>query len=89
MAEEGLQLPAADEPQTADFPTSSLASLHLTDGAAVVKGSTEHVVDNPEPRSLFPVMMSSPLTQSQQQRDISIATGPEPSAAVQGKGKGA
>lgn len=86
MAEEGFQLRAEDNGlQPADFPTSSLASLHLRDEAAVINESTNHMVDNPEPHSVLPVMMSSPLTQSRQETDISMATRPEPSPAVQGK----
>ncbi|XP_068599584.1 phosphatidylinositol 3-kinase regulatory subunit gamma-like [Brachionichthys hirsutus] len=81
MAEEGFQLRVGDELQTADLPTSSLASLHLTDEAAVIKESTKHMEDNPEPRSVFPVMVSSLLSQSQRQPVISIATRPEPSPA--------
>ncbi|XP_019125388.1 phosphatidylinositol 3-kinase regulatory subunit beta isoform X3 [Larimichthys crocea] len=84
MAEEGFQLRAEDNGlQPADFPTSSLASLHLRDEAAVINESTNHMVDNPEPHSVLPVMMSSPLTQSRQETDISMATRPEPSPAVQ------
>lgn len=90
MAEEGFQLRAFDcaeddELQPADFPTSSLASLHLRDDAVVINTSTNHMVDNPEPHSVFAVMMSLPLNQSQQQGDISMATRSEPSPAVQGK----
>ncbi|XP_033478073.1 phosphatidylinositol 3-kinase regulatory subunit gamma-like [Epinephelus lanceolatus] len=88
MAEEGFQLRALDcaedkELQPADFPTSSLASLHLRDEAVVIHESTNHMGDNPEPHSVFSVMMSSPLNQSRQQSDISVATRPEPSPAVQ------
>ncbi|XP_049444951.1 phosphatidylinositol 3-kinase regulatory subunit gamma-like [Epinephelus fuscoguttatus] len=88
MAEEGFQLRALDcaedkELQPADFPTSSLASLHLRDEAVVINESTNHMGDNPEPHSVFSVMMSSPLNQSRQQSDISVATRPEPSPAVQ------
>lgn len=89
MAEEGFQLGAEDELQPADFPTSSLASLHLRDEAADTNESTNHMVDNPESHSVFPVMVSSPLNQSGQQTDISMATRPEPSPAAQGKVKGA
>ncbi len=97
MAEEGFQLRAFDskdcaeddELQPADSPTSALASLHLRDEAVVVNERTNHMVDNPEPHSVFTGMMSLPLNQSQQQTDISMATRPEPSPAVQGKIKGA
>lgn len=87
MAEEGFQLRAEDELQSADFPASSLASLHLRDEATVINQSTKHMVDNPEPHSVFPVMMSSPLTQSEQQADISTASRPEPSPTARGKVK--
>ncbi|XP_070816941.1 phosphatidylinositol 3-kinase regulatory subunit gamma-like [Chaetodon trifascialis] len=84
MAEEGFQLRAEDnELQVADFPTSSLASLHLRDEAVVINESTNHMVDNPEPHSVFPVMMSTLFNQSRQQTDISMATRSEPSPAVQ------
>ncbi|XP_038572904.1 phosphatidylinositol 3-kinase regulatory subunit beta-like [Micropterus salmoides] len=91
MAEEGFQLRAFDsknrtgddEHLPADFPTSSLASLHLREEAVFVNESTDHMVNNPEPHSLFPEMMSSLLNQSQQQTDISPATRPEPSPVVQ------
>lgn len=90
MAEDGFQLRAEDnELQPADFLASSLASLHLRDEAVVINESTSHMVDNPEPHSVFPVMMSSLFNQSRQQTDISTATRPEPSPAVQGKIKGA
>ncbi|KAF3835278.1 hypothetical protein F7725_027836 [Dissostichus mawsoni] len=84
MAEEGFQLRTLNsaedtELQPADFTTSSLASLHLRDEAVVIN----HMGDNPEPHSALSVMMSSTLNQSQQQTDISMATGPEPSPAVQ------
>ncbi|XP_054458827.1 phosphatidylinositol 3-kinase regulatory subunit gamma-like [Anoplopoma fimbria] len=87
MAEEGFQLRALNcaednKPQPADFPTSSLASLHLRDEAVVIDESTNHMGDDPEHHSVFSVM-SSPLNQSQQQTDISTATRPEPSPAVQ------
>ncbi|XP_041791174.1 phosphatidylinositol 3-kinase regulatory subunit gamma-like [Chelmon rostratus] len=84
MAEDGFQLRAEDnELQPADFLASSLASLHLRDEAVVINESTSHMVDNPEPHSVFPVMMSSLFNQSRQQTDISTATRPEPSPAVQ------
>lgn len=86
MADEGFQLRAEDELQSADFPASSLASLQLRDEAAINE-STKHMVDNPEPHSVFPVMMSSPLTQSEQQADISTASCPEPSPTARGKVK--
>ncbi|XP_031715500.1 phosphatidylinositol 3-kinase regulatory subunit gamma-like isoform X2 [Anarrhichthys ocellatus] len=87
MAEEGFQLRALNcaednELQQADFPTSSLASLHLRDEAVVINESTNHMGDNPEPHSVVSVT-SSPLNQSQQQTDTSGATRPEPSPAVQ------
>lgn len=80
--EEGSQLRATDE-----LLASSLASLHLRDESAVVDGSANHMVDNPEPHSASPVMMSSPLNQSQQWTKISTATRPEPSPAAHGKVK--
>ncbi|XP_042338700.1 phosphatidylinositol 3-kinase regulatory subunit gamma-like [Plectropomus leopardus] len=90
MAEKGFKFRALnstedDELQPADFPMSSLASLHLRDEAVVINKSTNHMEDNPEPHSVFPVMMSSSLNQSRQQTDISMATRPEPSPAVPGK----
>ncbi|XP_075878804.1 phosphatidylinositol 3-kinase regulatory subunit gamma-like isoform X2 [Nelusetta ayraudi] len=75
--EEGSRLSATDE-----LLTSSLASLNLRDESAIVDGSTNHMVDNPEPHSVSPVMMSSPLNQSQQWTKISMATRPEPSPAA-------
>lgn len=78
--EEGSWLGAKDE-----LLTSSLASLHLRDEAAVINGSINHMVDNPEPHFASPVMMSSPLNQSQLRTKISMATRPEPSPAAQGK----
>ncbi|KAK2835338.1 hypothetical protein Q5P01_015822 [Channa striata] len=91
MAEEGFQLIPADSTdytgdniiQPADFPTSSLASLHLRDKSAVINESTNHMVENPEPYSVFPAMTSSLCNQSQQQTDISMDTRPEPSPADQ------
>lgn len=80
--EEGSWLSATDE-----LLTSSLASLNLRDESAIVDGSTNHMVDNPEPHSVSPVMMSSPLNQSQQWTKISMATRPEPSPAAHGKVK--
>lgn len=85
MAEEGFQPGAEDELQPPNFPTSSLASLHLRDTAVAINVSTNHMVDNPETHSVFPVMMSSLLTQPQQQTDISVVTSPEPSSVTQGK----
>ncbi|XP_036969548.1 phosphatidylinositol 3-kinase regulatory subunit gamma-like isoform X2 [Acanthopagrus latus] len=79
MAEEGFELRAEDN----DLPTSSLACLHLRDEAVVINEGTNHMVDNPEPQSVFAVMMSSPLNQSREQMDIPMATRPEPSPAVQ------
>ncbi|XP_078114255.1 phosphatidylinositol 3-kinase regulatory subunit gamma-like [Sander vitreus] len=82
MAEKGFQLRALNCAE--DFPTTSLASLHLRDEAVVINESTNHMGDNPEPHSVFSVMMSSPPhNQSRQQTDISVATRPEPSPAVQ------
>lgn len=81
MAEEGFELRAEDN----DLPTSSLACLHLRDEAVVINEGTNHMVDNPEPQSVFAVMMSSALNQSREQMDIPMATRPEPSPAVQGK----
>lgn len=49
--------------------------------AAVICGSADHMVDNPEPRSGFPGM-SSQSTQLKQQKE---ATKVEPCPAVQGK----
>lgn len=88
MAEEGSQLGSEDELQPADFLTSSLASLHFREEAVVNSESSNHMVDNPEPHSIFPVRMPSLLTQSKQQTDIFKATSPEPSPAVQGRGNG-
>ncbi|XP_034737108.1 phosphatidylinositol 3-kinase regulatory subunit gamma-like isoform X2 [Etheostoma cragini] len=81
MAEKGFQLRALNCAE--DFPTTSLASLHLRDEAVVINESTNHMGDNPELHSVFSVMMSSPHNQSRQQSDMSIATRPEPSPAVQ------
>lgn len=78
--EEGSQLSATDE-----LLTSSLALLHLRDESSIVNGSANHMVDNPEPHSVSPVMMSSPLNQSQQWTKISMDTRPEPSPAAHGK----
>ncbi|KAM7012321.1 phosphatidylinositol 3-kinase regulatory subunit gamma-like [Tautogolabrus adspersus] len=91
MAEEGFQLrdydgnDCAEEPkfQPADFPTSSLASLHLRDDDVVIKEVANHMVDNPEPHSVFPVTMSLPLNQSQLKKDISVENRLEASSAVQ------
>lgn len=71
--------------QPADFPTSSLASLHLRDDDVVINEGTNHMLDNPELYSVVPVTTSSPLNQSQRQKDISVDTRPEPSPAVHGK----
>ncbi|TDH08681.1 hypothetical protein EPR50_G00100670 [Perca flavescens] len=81
MAEKGFQLRSLNCAE--DFPTTSLASLHLRDEAVVINESTNHMGDNPEPHSVFSVMTSSPHNQSRQQTDISMATRPEPSPAVQ------
>ncbi|XP_067370323.1 phosphatidylinositol 3-kinase regulatory subunit gamma-like isoform X2 [Channa argus] len=91
MAEEGFHLRPIDSIdytgdnifQPADFPTSSLASLHLSDKPAVISESTNHMVENPEHRSLFPAMRSSLCNQSQRQTDISMDTRPELSPADQ------
>ena len=85
MADEGFRLAEDDELQI----TSSLASLHLRDEAAAIDESDDHMGNNPEPRSVFSAVTSSPLNQSQQQTDISMATRPEPSPAAQGKTDGA
>lgn len=93
MAEEGPRLRPVDsidymvdnDLQPPDFPTSSLASLHLRDEAVVINESNNHMGDNLEPHSVCPVMMSSLRNQSQQQIDKSLDTRPEPSPAVQGK----
>lgn len=82
MEEDGFQLGAHQELQPADYPTSSLASLCLTEEAAVISRSADHMVDNPEPHSGFPGMMS-PSTQSKQQKE---STNVEPCPAVHGKG---
>lgn len=90
MADEGFRVWTEDiELQPADFPTSSLASLHLMDEAVVINENTNHMGDNPEPHSVCPLMMSSPLNQSQQLTDMSMAIRPEPSPADQGKIKDA
>ncbi|XP_069558469.1 phosphatidylinositol 3-kinase regulatory subunit gamma-like isoform X1 [Brachyistius frenatus] len=78
MAAERFQLWTEDsELQPADFPTSSLASLHLRDEAAVVNENTNHMGDNLEPHPVFPVMMSSLLDQARQQADITTTSRPE------------
>ncbi|XP_068445784.1 phosphatidylinositol 3-kinase regulatory subunit gamma-like isoform X3 [Clinocottus analis] len=87
MAEEGFQLGALscaedNELRHADFTTSSLASLHLTDEAAGLDESAERAGDNPEPRRV-PSVTSSPLNQSQQRTDGAEATRPEPAPAAQ------
>lgn len=90
MADEGFHVWTEDiELQPADFPASSLASLHLMDEAVVINENTNQMGDNPEPHSVCPLMMSSPLNQSQQLTDICMATSPEPSPADQGKIKDA
>lgn len=78
--EEGSQLSATDE-----LLTSSLTLLHLRDGSAIVNGSTNHMVDNPDPHLVSPAMTSSVLNQSQQWTKISMATRPEHSPAAHGK----
>ncbi|CAJ1060871.1 phosphatidylinositol 3-kinase regulatory subunit gamma-like [Xyrichtys novacula] len=91
MAEEGFQLRAHDSKdcaegsklQPADFPASTLASLHLRDDDVVINEGTNHMLDNPEPHSVVPVAASSLLNQSQQQKDISEDTRPESLPAVQ------
>lgn len=93
MAEEGSMLRPVDsidymennDPQLADFPTSSLASLHLRDETVVINKSNNNMGNNPGSHSVCPVMMSSLRNQSQQQIDKSLDTRPEPSPAVQGK----
>lgn len=80
MEEDGFQLGAHQELQPDDYPT--LASLCLTEEAAVISQSTDHMVDNPEPHSRLPGMMSSPIIQSKQQKET---TDVEPCQAVQGK----
>lgn len=90
MADEGFHLGAFGSAEDDELQiTSSLASLHLRDEAVAINESANHMGDNPEPHSVFSVMTSSPLNQSRQQTDISMATRPEPSPAVQGKTKGA
>ncbi|XP_034439687.1 phosphatidylinositol 3-kinase regulatory subunit gamma-like isoform X2 [Hippoglossus hippoglossus] len=91
MAEEDFQLRPVDSNdcteedklQSADFPIPSLASLHLRDKTVVIKESNVHMGDNPQRPSVFPVMMSSPLNQSQQPTDMSMAARPEHSPADQ------
>ncbi|XP_047198858.1 phosphatidylinositol 3-kinase regulatory subunit gamma [Hippoglossus stenolepis] len=91
MAEEDFQLRPVnsndcteeDKLQSADFPIPSLASLHLRDKTVVIKESNVHMGDNPQRPSVFPVMMSSPLNQSQQPTDMSMAARPEHSPADQ------
>ncbi len=86
MAEKDFQHRKEDNKfQPADFPTSSLATLHLRDEAVVINESTNFMVDNPEPHSVFPVMMSASMNQSRKQTTISMATRLDPSPAVQGK----
>lgn len=93
MAEESFQLRPVNSKDCAednelcpaDFTLPSLASLHLRDKAVVINESTNHMGDNPEPPSVFPMMMSSTFNQSQEQADISMAIGPELSPADQGK----
>nr|XP_020467703.1 phosphatidylinositol 3-kinase regulatory subunit gamma-like isoform X2 [Monopterus albus] len=67
------------ELQPADFPVPSLASLHFRDGAMVIKESTSHTVDKPQPHSVFSVI--SRHNQSPSQTDISVGTRPESSPA--------
>ncbi|XP_059197385.1 phosphatidylinositol 3-kinase regulatory subunit gamma-like [Centropristis striata] len=79
MAEESFRALDCSEDHAlrpADSPTSSLASLHLRDEVI------DHMGDNPEPHSVFSVMMSSPHNQSGQQTDTSMASRPEPSPAA-------
>ncbi|CAG00784.1 unnamed protein product [Tetraodon nigroviridis] len=82
MEENGFQPGACEELQPADYPTSSLASLRLTEDAAAISRSAHHMVDNPEPRSGFPGMMSSLSIQSKQQKE---GVNVEPCPAGQGK----
>lgn len=97
MAKEGSKLRPVDsinytednEVQPADFPSSSLASLHLRDEAVVIDESKNHMGDTTEPHSVCPVMRSSVCNQSQQQIDKSLDTRPVPSPAVQGEVKDA
>lgn len=84
MAEDGFQRGADDQLQPADLPTSSLASLHLRDEAVVINDIINHMVYNPESHSVSPVNMSSPLTKSQQQTDLSTGTSPKNSPAFKG-----
>ncbi|KAM7388030.1 hypothetical protein PAMP_024231 [Pampus punctatissimus] len=84
MEDKGFHVWTEDnELQPADFPTSSLASLHLMEEALVINENTNHMGDNPEPHSVCPLMTSSPLNQSQQLKDMSMTTRPEPSPADQ------
>ncbi|XP_013129128.2 phosphatidylinositol 3-kinase regulatory subunit gamma-like isoform X1 [Oreochromis niloticus] len=79
MADQNLQHSTEDSNlQPADYPTSSLASLHLRDEAVVTNENTNQIGDNPETHLVYPVVMSSMLNQSQQQGDISMAIMPEP-----------
>lgn len=82
MEEAGFQLGAHEELQPADSPTPSLASLCVTEEAVVFSRSADHMVDNPQPRSGFPGMMSALSTQSNQQKE---ATEAEPCPGGQGK----
>lgn len=81
MAAESFQHRTEDNKhQPTDYLTSSLSSLHLRDEAVVTNENTNHIEDNPETHSAFPVMMSLMLNQSLQQGDISMASRPEPPA---------
>lgn len=80
MEEDGFQLGAHQELQPDHYQT--LASLCLTEEAAVISQSTDHMADNPEPHSRLPGMMSSPIIQSKQQKE---STDVEPCPAVHGK----
>ncbi|KAF6734311.1 Phosphatidylinositol 3-kinase regulatory subunit beta [Oryzias melastigma] len=83
MAAKSFHLWTEEELKPSDVPTSSLASLQLTDEAVVMSENTVHMVDNPKPDPIFPEMTSPLLHQSRQQSDISIATKPEPPPADQ------
>lgn len=82
MEEDGFQPGAREELQSADDPTSSLASLCVTEEAAAISRSAHHMVDNPEPRSGFPGIMSSLSIQSKQQKEGAKV---KPCPAGQGK----
>ncbi|XP_029005318.1 phosphatidylinositol 3-kinase regulatory subunit gamma-like [Betta splendens] len=85
MAEEGFSTNYTEDNKllTPDFPTSSLASLHIKDEAVVTNESTIYTGVNPESHSVFPVTMSSLSNQSQQQTKKSIDSRPETSPAFQ------